>query len=165
MSSTIRNLPHAEAESLGFLLTAAFTATVAIALVAWLVRLRNSDALGLLTWTLLAIVPVLAVGEIAVPGIAAKYPLADRWLYHALGAASILAVLIFASLPWPRVRQGILLAGMGWCAAVVVMNEAVRAEYVSGLTMLHTEDRAVYFATPPEFRTRKTSAASAIDNT
>jgi Flp pilus assembly protein TadD len=153
LSSTIRNLPHAEAESFGYLLTAALTLASAIALLAWLLRRRSADALGLAAWALLALAPVLAIGEIAVPGITGKYPLADRWLYHALGAASLLAALIFAGLPWPRVQQGILVAAAGWCAAVVALNESVRAEYVSAQTMFRTEDRAVYFATPPEFRT------------
>ncbi|HEY8153642.1 MAG TPA: hypothetical protein VII72_05890 [Myxococcota bacterium] len=153
LSSTVRSLPRAEAESLAFLATAALTAVCAVALLAWLLRRRNADGLGLAAWTLLALAPVLAVGEMAVPGISGKFPLADRWLYHALGAAALLAVLCFAKLPWPRLQQGILVAGLVWSAAVIAVNESVRAEYVSGLTMLRTEDRAVYFATPPEFRT------------
>jgi hypothetical protein len=153
LGSTIRNLPFAEARSLGFLLTAALTAAASAALLAWLARRRIADALGLAGWLLIALAPVLLVGTIGVPGIAGKYPLADRWLYHALGAASVLAVLLFARLPWPRVQQGILVAAAGWAAIVIAVNESVRAEYVSDSSMLATEDRSTYFATPPEFRT------------
>jgi hypothetical protein len=47
LGSTVRNLPHAEAASLGYLLTAALTLAAAIALLAWLLRRRNANALGL----------------------------------------------------------------------------------------------------------------------
>jgi hypothetical protein len=80
LSSTIRNLPHAEAESLGYLLTAALTAASAIALLAWFVRRSNFDALALAAMTLLALAPVLVVGKMAVTGITDKYPRADRWV-------------------------------------------------------------------------------------
>ena len=106
LGSTVRSLPHAEAESLGFLLPALLTLAAAGALLAWLLRRRSADALGLAGWLLLALAPVLAVPEISVPGVAGKYPLADRWLYHALAAASLLAALAFASLPGRRVQPG-----------------------------------------------------------
>jgi hypothetical protein len=153
LGSTVRSLPHAEAESLGFLLPAILTVAAAGALLVWLLRRRRADALGLAGWLLLALAPVLAVAEIAVPGVAGKYPLADRWLYHALAAASLLAALAFASLPVRRVQPAILAIAAAWAAAVIAANEPVRAEYVSNLSMLRTEDRAVYHATPPEFRT------------
>jgi tetratricopeptide (TPR) repeat protein len=152
LNSTVRNLPQAEAASLGFLLPAALTLAAAGLLLVWLVRRRRADALGLAGWLLLSLAPVLAVGEISVPGIAGKYPLADRWLQHALAAASLLAALAFARLPAP-VQPAVLLVSAAWAAAVISVNEPVRAEYVSTLSMLRTEDRAVYFATPPEFRT------------
>ena len=153
LSSSVRNLPQAEAESLGFLLPALLTLAAAGALLVWLLRRRSADALGLAGWLLLALAPVLAVAEISVPGVAGKYPLADRWLYHALAAASLLAALAFSRLPARFVQTAVLAAAAVWAMAVILVNESVRAEYVSSLSMLDTEDRAVYHATPPEFRT------------
>ena len=153
LSSSVRSLPHAEAESLGFLLPALLTLAAAGALLVWLLRRRSADALGLAGWLLLALAPVLAVADISVPGVAGKYPLADRWLYHALAAASLLAALAFASLPVRRVQPALLAVAAAWAAGVILVNESVRAEYVSSLSTLDTEDRAVYYATPPEFRT------------
>jgi tetratricopeptide (TPR) repeat protein len=162
-SSGLREVPVAEARSAAFLGKTLLTlgAFVALATVAW--RRREMSLLALLAWVVAALLPVVLPKHIAVVTEAAKYPLADRWLYNALCPA----ILAWAALleragssleqryAFPRARAaraGSALLGV-WALVLLWRSSPDRAGLGSDLAMLDNEDRVFYQAIPPEYRT------------
>lgn len=158
--SAIRELPIAEAKSVGCvsltLLVLGFFAASFVAAV----RRRETSLVALHAWFGLALLPVLLPKDIAVVTEAAKYPLADRWLYFALGPA----LLVWATwldrglgtLSEPRRSRVLRLGGAvlgGWAAVMLARSNADRAELGSDLALLDNEDRVFYQGIPEEYRT------------
>jgi len=164
LSSGLRELPIAEAKSAAFLAKTLLTLGALSALAVFARRRGQTAWLGVLGWVVLALLPVLLPKDIAVPTEVAKYPLADRWAYHALAPALLawgFLVEHAASVLAARYRvlheRGLLAAGAllaCWSLAMLWTSSADRAELASDLAMLDNEDRVFYQAIPPEYRTR-----------
>jgi len=159
LESAIRDLPVAEAKSGGFLVLAALTwlCVLGLVLLAW--RRRDWVMGLLLVWGGLALAPVLVAGNIHVPAIDGKLPLADRWAYHALGPASLAAVRAFlwgAEALKRRWLEVLTFASLAvWSVLILLRAEDAHAEFGSESGLLDNEDRAYYFATPEQFRTKE----------
>jgi hypothetical protein len=111
------------------------------------VRQRRWTELGLIGWALAMLGPVLLVASIPVPGVEDKFPLADRWLYPAAAAASLLFVL--GARPVGRL---LLVVVPIWAVVMLVRSTPQRARYASEDSLLEAAE-ADYQATPERLRT------------
>jgi len=157
VASGVRDVTPAEATSGLFVLAGALTLGAVLAMALWGVRRRRWEVLWALCWAGLAIGPVLVTAEIHVPAAQGKFPMADRWLYHALAPAALLWALLFHALIQWRARLGPALGALltYWCVVVMFNSGAATAEFASVDGMLDNEDRAYYLATPEQFRTEE----------
>lgn len=155
LESSIRNLPLMEARSALFLLTAAAVALCLGVALYWLVRRQDYISSFLLLWACLALAPVMLSGQISVPGVESKYPLADRWLFHSLAAAMLLSVRLLQQVRRVELSRVMLPVTALWAGLVIWSTAEVRAEYQDERSLVDYEDRAVFFATPARFRTRQ----------
>jgi len=155
LGSSIRNIPLAEAQSPLFLLTAAGVALCLGLLLYWLVRREDYIGSFLLLWACLALAPVILSGQISVPAVDNKYPLADRWLFHSLAAAMLLSVHLLQQVRRVNLNRVLLPGAAVWAVAVIWSTAEMRAEYRDERSLVDYEDRAVFFATPARFRTRQ----------
>ncbi|MBW2527602.1 MAG: hypothetical protein JRI23_25700 [Deltaproteobacteria bacterium] len=153
LSSTVRDLPILEAKSTAFWMLGAPTLAAALAVAVFAIRRRDQALLGCLLWIGAVLAPVLLPAKIHVPAIEDKYPLADRWLYHALPAAALGFSRLAQLLRPGWLERAFHLGVAGWATLLLLRSGPARAEFATELGMLDNEDRAYYYATPPEFRT------------
>ena len=158
VSTGVRNLPAIEAASAAAVLQAVAAWGIAFGITGWL-ALRSRGGLPLAAWMALVMAPVLLVGAINVPHVDGKFPMADRWLFHAVAPASILWVYIVREFSSPWVGR----VGAVGLAVWVVFSLAMSAEthhwYQSSETLMELEDRR-YAATPDRFRTAQDDCAA-----
>jgi hypothetical protein len=153
LDSGVRNLPIAEARSGLFWLTGGPALACTAALAGMALWRRDRALVGSLLWVAAALAPVLLVAQISVPAIDAKFPLDDRWLYHALAPATLVwaAAVQLVRLPW--LERAVWLGAGAWSTLLLWRAPHAHAELSTVDGMLDNEDRAFYFATPEPFRT------------
>ena len=119
----------------------------------WAAWRRKVDVVPL-AWMALALLPVLAVEQLNVPGVDGKIPLADRWLLPAALAAQVLLAVVLSRLRhrWPARLAFVAL--LAWTAARLLVVDGQVAAYASEPAMVALEDRH-YAALPPEHRTQQ----------
>lgn len=158
LSSSIRNIPIAEAESAGELVWAALAwavlLLVAVVLVFRLARHGERRGVWLLVAALLPLLPVLLVKKVYVPSIEGKLALADRWLLGSLLFSSIAVALAGDGLrrAWPRATWPLFAMATVWCGARLVILPSQLAPYANEQALLDKEDET-YRATPDPYRT------------
>lgn len=162
LASGLRDLPFSEARSTPFVLKTLATLSVFGGLVAVAARRRDRQLLGSFAWTVLALLPVLLPRDIAVVSGGDRYPLADRWLHHAMAPALLAWVLLAKhasaalserfQVPHTRLAWVGGLAMAAWACVLLARASSDRAELGSDLGMLENEDRLFYRAIPPEHR-------------
>ncbi|MFH1532373.1 MAG: hypothetical protein ABIK09_16740 [Pseudomonadota bacterium] len=152
VTTGIRNLPVAEAAATGSILWRAAAWAAALGIVVGL-AVRRREALPLVGWMALVMAPVLLVDAIHVPNIDEKFPLADRWLFHAVVPVSLLLLHLAAGLrPWPgRILAGALAL---WVVVSLAMSGETHHWYRDARSLM-ARDEADYQATPAAFRTHQ----------
>ena len=158
VSTGVRNLPVVEAASAAAILQAIAAWGIALGITGWL-ALRSRRGLPFAAWMALVMAPVLLVGAINVPHIDGKFPLADRWLFHAVAPASCLWVYVVRefSSPWAGRVGAVGLAA--WVVFSLAMSAETHHWYQSSETLMELEDRR-YAATPARFRTAQDDCAA-----
>jgi hypothetical protein len=148
----VHNVSLAEAWSRGSLLAAAALWLVALGVLAWAAQKHDVAACGLLFWIGAALAPVLLVEQLAVPNVAGKLPLADRWLLPSLPAFSVLVALMLERARRPLLRTTIVGACGVWVVAAFLIAPTAHARYRDEGALLALEEEQ-YVETPEEFRT------------
>ena len=161
LTSGVRDVTPAEAASGPFILGGLLTLASALALALWAGIGRRWQILWLLCWAGLAMGPVMVTAEIHVPAAQGKFPMADRWLYHALAPAAVIWALLLHHAEvftrgqtlarFMRPAAGVIM--VVWGLVILLNSGPATAEFGSVDGMLDNEDRAYYHATPEPFRT------------
>ncbi len=160
-TSGVRDVPLSEASSVPFAVRGLVALGAAAAVGVWAARRREWEWLWLMGWAGVALGPVVVAAGIHVPGADGKYPLADRWLYHALGPAMLLCALALGELMRrieSRLRVARAVAALlvaGCCGLWLAGSGDATREFASVDGMLDNEDRAYYHATPASHRTEQ----------
>ncbi|MHC4917602.1 MAG: glycosyltransferase family 39 protein, partial [Planctomycetota bacterium] len=136
LDSAVRFVSTAEATS-GRSLALAASSLLAISLLGWLAARRRAwPALALLAWVGLALGPVVLVTAIHVPYAVQNYPMANRWAYHAVAPAVLLAGWLYALAPARGLTRCALRLGIGaWVALAVVLAPSSHRLYSSPLAL------------------------------
>ena len=159
ITSGVRDVTPGEAASANFIVAGLLTLGAVLAVAGWGLLGRRWEIIWILAWAGLAIGPVLVTADIHVPAAQGKFPMADRWLYHALAPASLIWALLLNAItrrggaPWSWLRPAAALVMAAWCLGILLNSSAATAEFGSVDGMLDNEDRAYYLATPERFRT------------
>jgi hypothetical protein len=148
----VRNMSLAEAGSTVSLLTAAAAWLVALAGLAWAAQKRHIAACGLLLWVGAALAPVLLVEQLAVPNVAGKLALADRWLLPSLAAFSVLVAVVLERARRPLLRITIVAASVVWAVAGFLIAPTAHARYRDEGALLALEEQR-YDDIPDAFHT------------
>ena len=132
-----------------------FRVTLALAVVAavatWSLRRRKVWPLLCLLWLGLVLGPVLAVKHLNLPGMAEKFPLADRWAFHAVAPTVLISVFLLSQ--WSRGAAALVLICVLWVPTTIALRRPEHRLYRSEVSYLQKEAIA-YQRTPPAFRTR-----------
>ncbi len=151
LETGIRNLPVAEATAAMTILRHGAAWAALLGITAW-AALRRPERLPLVGWMALVMAPVLLVEAINVPNIAGKFPMADRWLFHAVAPAALLLAALAAELrgAWAiRILSGVFTL---WVAATLALSGDTHHWYRDSRALLE-RDAAAFAATPAEYRT------------
>ena len=152
-SSGIRNISYAEAGSLS---------EVALNLLAWLgagllafLSIRQNKVKGtvLFFWALASLGLVLVVKKIAVPGIAGKFPLADRWMMQAVAAVTLLYVSFMEQIKIRWLLKALQIAVALWAMGLLILSPTSHGYYASEEDLLKLEQKQ-YLEIPEAFRTK-----------
>ncbi|OGF67372.1 MAG: hypothetical protein A2Y62_08095 [Candidatus Fischerbacteria bacterium RBG_13_37_8] len=166
INSSLRQVPIAEAKSVGVLLTSIATLAIAVLVGVWALRRRHVALGALMAWMLLGLVPVLMTRDIAVPTADDRYSLANRWLYFSLGPLLVVfALLAMEGLRYLRERSRspaaarastavVMIMIAGWATVMLARSAADREWISSEMAMVNAEDHIFYQSIPPQFRTR-----------
>jgi hypothetical protein len=154
-SSTIRNLPRAEASSAPVLGASIALWAVAIVLVfsAWRRRRVGApDSLGvvaMIAWAAVSIAPTTLSPDMHVPLAAGALAASARWSMPAVAALSV-ALAIVASRS-ARGAEALAAIVVVWSIATASTRAAMRDRYADEVTLLDV-DEAAYEATPAQYR-------------
>lgn len=158
VTSAIRNLPIAEAQSQPAQLVALATwlMLLIVAIGLWRSVRRGGDrrAIWLTLAILLPLAPVLMVKKVYVPSIEGKLALADRWLLGSLlfSSAACGWMLDRAVRRWRHALPLFAMLIVSWSVVRVVRLPRELRLYATELALLAKDDEA-YERTPPAFRT------------
>jgi hypothetical protein len=151
LETGVRNLPVAEAMSAPAILRHATAWAVFVAIAAWVAH-RGRRQLPLVGWMALVMAPVLLVEAINVPNVDGKFPMADRWLFHAVAPAALLFAGLAAELRGPWASRLVGAAFCLWVVASLAVSGDTHHWYRDSRSLLE-RDAAAYAATPEAFRT------------
>lgn len=151
LETGVRNLPRTEALSALVILRHAFAWTALVGVGAW-AALRRPSNLPLVGWMALVMAPVLLVEAINVPNIDGKFPMADRWLFHAVGPVALLLAGLAAELRGPWAARIVAGAFALWVVASLAVSGDTHRWYRDSRSLLE-RDAAAFAATPEAFRT------------
>jgi len=154
LNSSVHNISMLEATATETWLSAGlfWFLVASVAFILW--RKKEHSALALLLWAGGALAPVLLVAELNVPGVANKYPLADRWMLQSIASTSLLFAwtLSYFAQKHSRMGMAMFILFLGWTGLALWNAAESHGYYVNDDTLMALEEQH-FEQTPERFRT------------